>query len=396
MLQRVLGCVGVLTLVVLARPIEACPFCQEERGPTLVGDFGVASLVLLGNFTNPVLGGSGFQEGTTDFVIEEAIKSNDALKNLLHKDKKEKVVTLPKYLPQAKNKFIVFCEVYKGNLDPYRGIELAPQSEMVKYLKGAVALKEKTQGDRLRYCFDFLNSAEFEIAIDAYREFAKADYKDYQEMARKLPPDTIAGWLKDPKTPAYRYGLYASLLGHCGKDEHAQLLRSMIDDPEKRKGSGIDGLLAAYVMLKPSEAWSYVQDLLRDGKQDFLLRYASLRTVRFLWDQRPDLITQKQLVQGLGLLLPQNDMADFAIEDLRKYKRWELADQVLDLFTQKSHNIPVIKRSILRYALQCDAPRAKTFVQAQRQRDADWVRDIEELLKLENPSSSTGATPKSK
>lgn len=396
MLQRVLGAFGMLMMLIVARPIGACPFCQEERGPTLVGDFNQAALVLVGSFTNPTLGKSGLEDGSTDFIVEEAIKSSDVLKGLYHKDKKERVVTLPKYLPMAKNKFIVFCDVYKGNLDPYRGVELAPQSEMVKYLKGAVAIKDKGPGERLRYCFDFLNSAEFEVAIDAYREYAKADYKDYKDMAVKLPPDTIAGWLKDPKTPSYRYGLYASLLGHCGKDEHAQLLRSMIDDPEKSRGSGVDGLLAAYVMLKPQEAWSYLQELLRDSKRDFLLRYACLRTVRFLWDQRPDLVSQKDLVQGMALILPQSDMADFAIEDLRKWKQWHMTDQVLELFTQKSHNIPVIKRSILRFALRSPAERAKSFVAAQRQRDADWVRDAEELLKLEDPNPTNGAAAKTK
>ena len=49
--------------------------------------------------------------------------------------------------------------------------------------------------------------------MDAYREYARSDYNDYQEMAKKLPGKTITGWLEDPKTPTYRYGLYATLLG---------------------------------------------------------------------------------------------------------------------------------------------------------------------------------------
>src|SRR5439155_10200276 len=102
-------------------------------------------------------------------------------------------------------------------------------------------------------------------------------------MAKKLPADTIGKWLQDPKTPPYRYGLYASLLGHCGEPaKHGKLLRALIDDPEKRRGSGIDGMLASYVMLQPKAGWDYVRDILNDGKQDFLMRYAALRTARFL------------------------------------------------------------------------------------------------------------------
>ncbi len=378
MIRRLLFTLGLIAAwASWALSSSACPFCSEERGPTLVGDFNQATMVLVGTFSNPMLGKGGLEDGTTDFNIEQVLKSNDIIKN-------KKIITLPRYLPDKKNKFVVFCDVYKGNIDPYRGVEVQPNSDLVKYLTGAVAHKEKNSAERLRYCFDFLNSAEFDVAIDAYREFAKADYKEYKDMAKNLPPDVIAGWLKDPKTPPYRYGLYASLLGHCGKEEHAKLLRSMIDDPEKRKGSGIDGLLAAYMMLDPKEGWQHLTNLLKDGNQEFLLRYAGLRTLRFFWDQRPDLYPKKELVQGITLILGQSDMADFAIEDLRKWHQWQLTDQCLDLFGKKTYDIPVIRRAILRFALQSPEARAKTFVQEQRKRDADWVKDTEELLKLEN------------
>src|SRR5260370_28321202 len=220
------------------------------------------------------------------------------------------------------------------------------------------------------------------------------------EMAKKLPAETLANWLQDEKTPPYRYGLYASLLGLCGTAEDGKLLRKMIDDPGKRKGSGIDGMLVGYVALKPKEAWKLITDLLKDSEQDFLMRYAGLRTTRFLWEQRPDLLSKKDLAEGVALLLDHGDMADFAIEDLRKWQRWEMTDRILALFGKKSHDVNVVKRSILRFALQCPGeprslplihrcvwslPSAAAFVQAQRRRDANWVKDTEELLKIESP-----------
>ena len=42
---------------------------------------------------------------------------------------------------------------------------------------------------------------------------------------------------------------------------------------------GIDGMLAAYVMLQPKEGWHLLQDILKDSKQEFLMRYACLRTL---------------------------------------------------------------------------------------------------------------------
>ena len=377
---------AAFALIFAAGTAYACPFCSEGRGPTLVGDFDTAKLVMLGSI-GPAKLGSGDGESSTEFTIELLLKAHDFVK-----DKKK--VILPRFVPPTKNKFLVFCDVYKGNIDPYRGIEVAGDEQIAKYLVGAVKLAERPAGERLRYCFDYLNSPEFEVAVDAYREFAKADYKDYMTMAKSLPADTLVGWLRDPKTPAFRLGLYSSLLGHCGSDKHAVVLKEMLDDPEKRRSSSIDGILAGYVMLQPKKGWEHLKSVLNNPKEEFLMRYAVLRTMRFLWEQRPDLIDKEEIVLGASGLLTQGDMADFAIEDLRKWHRWEKTDAVLDLFGQKTHDIPVVKRAILRFALQSPSARAKTWVAQQRQRDADWVKDAEELLKLESDSTPTPTATK--
>jgi hypothetical protein len=364
----------------LASPAAACPFCGEQRGPTLIGDFEQATMVLYGKFTNARLPqGDSYEGGTTDFVIEKVLKSHKMVAD-------KKVVTLPRYVPKSKSKFLIFCDVYKGKIDPFRGVEVQKGDDIVKYLTGTLAVKKKSIGARLRYCFDYLDNPEMEISLDAYREFAVADYKDYRDMAKKLDPDKIKGWLTDPKTPPYRYGLYSSLLGHCGKDKHAKILRQLLDTPEKRTGSGIDGMLVAYTMLKPKEGWAYIRDdILSKPKEDFQVRYAGLRSIRFFWDSRPDLVAKKELVKGMCLLLDQTDVADFAIEDLRARKCWDVADKVLALGKKESHNLPVIHRALLRYALSCPPKQAKAveFVKAERKKDKEYVADVEELLKLE-------------
>ena len=217
---------------------------------------------------------------------------------------------------------------------------------------------------------------------------------------RSLPADTIAGWLQDPKTPSFRYGLYASLLGHCGTKDHAKMLLSMIDDPEKRKGSGLHGLMAAYVMLEPEKGWAMLKDLVQHKDKPFLVRYAGLQTMRFLWENRPDLASPKdeaagkaEICKGIAGVLNVTDMADFAIEDLRKWQRWEYADQVLGLYGQKSYNTPIIRKSILRYALQCPTGKAPEFVKTQRARDAEWVDETKELLDLETTPVAAPPVP---
>jgi hypothetical protein len=175
------------------------------------------------------------------------------------------------------------------------------------------------------------------------------------------------------------------MLGHCGTEEHAKLLRSMLDDSDKRVTSGLDGIMAGYALLKPQEGWQYISDTLKDEKKDFTVRYAALRTVRFFWDSRPDVVEKKKLVEGVCQLLDQADIADLAIEDLRKWSQWDVADKILKLRDKPSHNVPIIRRAILRYALSCPKnDEAVAYVDDLRKKDARMVKDAEELLKLEN------------
>jgi hypothetical protein len=351
-----------------------------------LGDYNQATLVLVGTFSNArISNDSGLEGGTTDFNIQEIIKGrgNPILKGKM-------VLTLPKYLP-SKSQFVLFCDVFKGNIDPYRGVEIQPGSDLVRYLKGALKVKDRPIGERLRYCFDYLQSPELEVSLDAYREFAKASYDEYRGMAKSLPAGKIAGWLRDAKTPPYRYGLYASLLGHCGNLKHANLLHTMLTDG-RRQSSGVDGIMAGFVMLlhkegKTADGLHYLKSVLADRKQEFMMRYAALRTVRFFWDTRTGVFSHKDLAGTVALLLDHPDMADFAIEDLGKWGRREMTGRVLGLFNKESHNAPVVKRAILRFALRCKGdPRADEFVRRQRARDPEWVNDTEELLRLDTPA----------
>ncbi|CAN5256735.1 hypothetical protein BH10PLA2_BH10PLA2_39660 [soil metagenome] len=360
---------------------EACPFCNMQ-GQTLVGDINQASMVLYGTFTNAQLNGNNEGGGTTDLAIEAVIKNHEILG-----DKKK--ITLPRYIPPAekgaKTKFLVFCDVFKGTIDPYRGVPVAADSDMVKYLQGAEACKNKSISDRLRFYFDYLDNKEPEISNDAYKEFGNSDYKDYKDMAKHLPPAKLVKWLEDPETPAFRYGLYASMLGHCGTAKDAPVLRKMLDDPAKRTGSGVDGVLAGYFMLDPKPGMQLLQNIMKDTQADFMYRYAALRATRFLWDADPSPEEHAKLTTAVETLLPQADIADLAIEDLRKWSQWKAADQIFGLKGQKSHDVPIIKRSILRYALSCPGPKAAQIVAEWRKADPETVKDMEELIKLEAP-----------
>jgi len=364
-----------LTPGVVGSACKACPFCTMQ-GQTLTGEITQATMVLYGKLSN-----ADEKKETTDIDIEVVIKDNPARGSA-------KKLTLKRYidlsLTTEKDRFLVFCDIFKGNIDPYRGMALKANSPLPGYLQGALQVKDKPIGQRLRYFFDFLDSSDIEVSNDAYKEFGNTDYKDFQGMAKTLPAEKVVKWLTSKETATFRMGLYASMLGHCGKEKDAAVLKKMLNDPERQAGSGIDGVMAGYAMLQPKDGWAYIQGVLKSSKEDFMFRYAALRAVRFLHDYRSDVVTKKDLVAGLGILLAQDDIADLAIEDMRKWQAWDQADKVLAVAKTDAIKQPIVRRAILRYALQCKGNKAaEAYVAERRKEDAKAVEEAEELLKLE-------------
>jgi hypothetical protein len=362
--------------VFLAPVASACPLFSDEKGPTLVADFKQADMVVVGTFIKSRRG--KYLKFESDFKITEVIKPHPFLRG-------KTIITLPKYQAST-NPFVVYMDLFNGELDAYRAHELVGNSGLLQYLKGAVALAHAPPGDHLRFAFKCLQSDDFDVSLDAYREFAQAAYGEYRDMAGGLPADTIAGWLADPKTDPSRHGLYAVLLGHAGAKEpekYAKVLRSIIDKPGRNESSSMEGLLAGHAMLEPVGALKYIQDHLADPKEDFLLRYGCLRAVRFFWEQRPDLFPEKDIVHSMVLVVRAPDMSDFAIEDLRRWNLWDATPAVLGLFEQKTHDTKLIKLAILRFALHAKAQGVKQATEFVERQDQAWVRAVIMYLERE-------------
>jgi hypothetical protein len=393
----------------LAGRAAACPFCSAQ-GQTLSGEVTQADFIVLGEVKNAKRDPSEFGKGTTELHVQSVVKPHPYLDG-------KKVLLLPRVIDAAAadNKYLVFCSLYSNNaefsasavastaalanfsayqLDPYRGEPVKADSKLPQYLKGALEVRQKDTITRLRYFFDYLDAADLVIGSDAYMEFGNADYKDVRELSKALPADRLLKWLKDPSTPASRYGLYGMMLGHCGRAEHAAALRGLLDDSTKLYSSGLDGLLAGYLMLDPKGGWEYLNALLRDPNKEFPVRYAGLKVLRFVWEFRPDLAKGDEVLAGMRQLASQADIADLPIEDLRKWERWDLTDDVLKLGKQESHAaVPIIKRAVLRFALSA-APKSKAageYVETARKEDPERVKLVEEMLRDEQPKAKPPA-----
>ncbi len=366
---------GLVALAPTGAP--ACSLCGSNIQNALTfrqeAGLSTARLILYGTIRK-----SDLTKGTSEFHIESVLRSDPFLGD-------KKILELPRAVPvlDAKDppRFLVYCDIFKGKLDPYRGVPVT-SAEVVKYLKGALALDPKDTSRSLLYYFDYLEHPEKKIAEDAFLEFAKSTDQDIGKVASKLSPAKIRGWLQDPKTPDYRLGMYAFLLGACGGAEDAALLRCMLQKPSETTLKAYDGLLGGYIQLKPEEGWRMALDLLRDPNKDFQIRFAVIRTLRFFHGWKPK-ETDDQVLRGLASVLPQGDLADLAIEDLRRWQIWNLTEDVLALYGKKTHDAPIMRRAIIRYALSCPKPGAARFIEQRRRDDAETVRDVEETLRAE-------------
>jgi hypothetical protein len=394
----------------------SCPFCASQ-GQTLSAEVGQADLIVLGTLTNPQRDPDDITKGTTDLVIETVVKPHDYLRG-------KKVLKLPRYVPvePAGNKFLIFASLYTrpvdvtasavvgaaslGNLDAqvldaYRGEPVKADSKLAEYLKGAIEVRQKDAVARLRFFFDYLDNADLVISSDAMNEFGTADYTEVRALAEKLPADKVLKWLKDPNTPASRFGLYGLFIGHCGKPSDAKAVRELLDQPDRQFSSGLDGMLAAYVLLDRKAGWDFLIAKLSDSKQEFPVRYAGLKVLRFFWESRPDVVPHPDVLEGMKALAAQSDLADLPIEDLRKWGRWELTPFVLKFADEPSHNaIPIVRRAILRFAISAPATQtaAKEYVEKARKQDPERVKFVEQTLQDETPkpTGAAAATPTTK
>jgi hypothetical protein len=280
-------------------------------------------------------------------------------------------------------RWLVFCDVAQGRIDPYRGVETGPA--VVGYLKGLLALDAKNPIKRLRYCFRFLDHPDKAIAADARLEFTKAPEREVGQAARNFRPDKLRRRLMDPKTPDDQLPLYAFLLGNCGAKADGALLRALATKLLKEPPHRIDRFLTACTLLDPKGGWSWILELLGDPANDFRVRYAALRAVRFFHDTRPDVVANKDLVAAMRLGLRQDDMDDLVIEELRTWRCWQLTARILPAYSKRS-STGLIRRAVLRYALQCPGPEAGAFIADRRKADPESVADAKELLELEKES----------
>lgn len=370
-------CLLALLSFLLATPdAPACTFCSGpiRSQPTLRMRYAAAKIVAHGVLKNPRFD-PRTDRGYTDFQFTTILKDDPARKE-------QKSLTIPQYLPvigETPPDYLLFCDVVEGKLEVQPGLSSRPA--VVEYLKSAATIDDADPAKKLGFFFKHLDSADAAVAADAFLEFARASDIEILKASEQLDASKVRKLIADPNSPVERLGVYAFLLGVCGKQGDAEFLASLLKQnplPE-RTSAAFGGLLAGYVMLAPKEGWPLTASILADEKRGYAERLSALGTVRFFQVTRTA-ESKPEVLRCCAALLPHGDLADQAIEDLRRWGYWDLTKDVLGQFGKPTHGAPIVKRSIVRYALTCPDDEAKAFVAVLRQTDPKLVRDLEEML----------------
>jgi len=223
------------------------------------------------------------------------------------------------------------------------------------------------------------------VAADAFLEFAKASDQEVGAVGPRLDPAKLRKLLSDPRTPPERLGLFAFLLGACGTKTDADTLAGLIDKTDERTASALSGLLGGLIEMRPEDGWKRTLALLEDPKRAYQDKLAALATIRFFQAYRPT-DYRKSILTGMAAVVARGDMADMAVEDLRRWHWWDLTKHVLAQFNKSTHTAPLVKNAILRYALTCPDADAAAFVKAVEAADPTAVREVRESLDFERPT----------
>ena len=291
---------------------------------------------------------------------------------------------IPVVDPMQPRTLIIFGERLKGQWEWNFGMNA--DADAIRCVKGLLKLDLKNNKQLLRFSFDFLASANHTLVERAVREWNNATAADTGAVAKDLPAGQIRALVEDRKAPRYVRDLACFLLGYCGEEKDVALIRSHMERAEEGYGPAprydVDPL-KGYVLLKPKEGFAFVAALMKDSKRGFADRYRALLAARYIHDHHDNLIEKQDVERLFADVLSDGDLADFVINDFRRWKRWNYTDRVLVHFGKASHNVPVIKNAILRYALRCPDPACIQFVAEQRRNDRQWVLDNEEYLRFE-------------
>jgi len=404
--------VAVLALLLAGRPVvaTACPFCSAVS-LTFAQEIAQSQVAVIARLVEPPTSASLSPRADGPlpkgrFVVVETLKGGDLLEGaeLLDVDGVRQIETIMLEVKPAGSTYLLMA------VEPPKLVWSSPiavSERGIEYLRKLADLPPKG-ADRLAFFQKYLEDADDTLARDAYDEFAVAPYDDVRGLESRMDPTQLLSWIENPKVPANRRRLYATMLGICGTkadaDRIGDILTNINPDPAKAEvRSGLDALIACYVTLKGPEGLDMVdaQFLSRkDPAVPFTEKYAAVMALRFLGEEST-VVSRARVLQSLRILLLEPKLADLVIADLARWEDWSVVDQLAELFEKAGDDNLFVREPVVNYLKACPDPHAAEVLERLGKLDPEAVRRAETLsglagiLATPKPAEGAAATPPS-
>jgi hypothetical protein len=374
--------VVVAALVVQGLPARACPFCSAVS-LTFSQEIAQSETAVIAKLVAPPAAGSlspradgPLPKGT--FAVVEVLKGAGLVDEagLLGPDAK------PIETIMLEEKPVGALFLLMG-IEPPKLIWSSPihlRDKAVGYLRQLADLPAKGP-DRLAFFQKHLEDPDETLARDAYDEFAVAPYEDVRGLESRMDPTQLLAWIENPKVPANRRRLYATMLGVCGTKADADRIGTILtgkelspDQAEVR--SGLDAIIACYVTLKGPEGLDLVDELFlkRAGKEvPFTETYAAVMALRFLGEES-DKVPRQRVLESLRLLLQEPKLADLVVADLARWQDWSAIDRLAELFEKADADTIFVREPVVNYLKACPLPEAAVVLARLEKIDPEAVR----------------------
>ncbi len=207
---------------------------------------------------------------------------------------------------------------------------------------------------RLPYFVEWLESDNPELAMDAWSEFARSQYEDVLTVRSLLDRQKLRTWIARPDTSPERLGLYGMLLGLCGNAEDKQFLKDQIGmpRPEKDFRYGIEGVIGGYLLLSGEEGLTFLEETrLQPKSVPYTEHFAVMQAIQFMWSYESDVIDQSRLAKSLRYLLHQPQVRELAITNLSRWKDWDVAPQLAEMYDSTVADDERSREAILQFMI---------------------------------------------
>lgn len=317
-----------------------CPFCSAPS-LTLSEQLTAADAAVLVQWVDGKMP-TEKSAGTTTYSIVEVSRGPKDLK-------KDEKLTVPRYRAGKKGDLFLLFGTKEKEIDWSSPLEVTEAT--YQYIVQAPSPESPTT-KRLEYFLKFLEYSDQLVSNDAYGEFANAPYEDIVKIRDKMDREKIRKWVAASETSPTRLGLYGLLLGLCGNDKDALLMRAKIEEETQDFRLGIDGLISGYLLLTGEKGLEAIdKSKLSNKKAPFSETYAAMQALRFMWTYGNGRISKERLRQSMRELLDRPELADLVVADLARWEDWSVQERLMKLYGEGDYAIPSVKRAIVRYLL---------------------------------------------